>query len=163
MISSYVVGGYGWKARFIDQEGYIITGDEDAATQYNLENKTLRMDDEWVPYYAGEEKPYDCGGCHTTGYIPEGNHDGLPGLIGTWAEDGIGCEECHGPGSNHVNDPYQVSATIDRDSELCGQCHTRGEVTESTPAADSSSITSSMTNFRVEEARHALRRLSQPA
>jgi len=127
---SYVVGGYGWKARFIDQEGYIITGDEDAATQYNLENKTLRMDDEWVPYYAGEEKPYDCGGCHTTGYIPEGNHDGLPGIVGTWAEDGIGCEACHGPGSNHVNDPYQVSMTIDRDSQLCGECHTRDEVAE---------------------------------
>ncbi len=126
----YVIGGYGWKARFIDQEGYIITGDENAATQYNLENKTLKMGDDWVPYHAGEEKPYDCGSCHTTGYIPEGNQDGLPGLIGTWAEDGIGCEECHGPGSNHVNDPYQVPATIDRDSELCGQCHIRGEVTE---------------------------------
>ena len=73
--------------------------------------------------------PYDCGVVHTTGYIPEGNQDGLPGLIGTWAEDGIGCEECHGPGSNHVNDPY-VPSTIDRDSELCGTCHRRGDVTE---------------------------------
>ncbi len=29
---SYVIGGYNWKARFIDQEGYIITGDADATT-----------------------------------------------------------------------------------------------------------------------------------
>ena len=36
---SYVNGGYGWKARFIDQRGYIITGDQDAATQYNYENE----------------------------------------------------------------------------------------------------------------------------
>ena len=127
---SYVIGGYGWKARFVDQDGYIITGDENAATQYNLENKTLKMGDDWVPYHAGEEVTNDCGSCHTTGYIPEGNQDGLPGLIGTWAEDGIGCEECHGPGSNHVNDPYQVSATINRDSESCGQCHSLGDVTE---------------------------------
>ncbi|MCB0132318.1 MAG: hypothetical protein KDD78_15765, partial [Caldilineaceae bacterium] len=126
----YVIGGYGWKARFIDQEGYIITGDENALTQYNLENDRLDMGDDWVAYHAGEQLPYTCGSCHTTGYIPEGNQDGLPGLIGVWSEDGIGCEACHGPGSNHVNDPYVVAMDIDRDSELCGQCHMRGDVTE---------------------------------
>ena len=126
----YVIGGYGWKARFVDQQGYIITGDADATTQYNLYNKTLKLGDDWVAYHAGEELPYDCGSCHTTGYQPEGHQLGLPGLIGTWVEDGIGCEECHGPGENHVNDPYLVSMDINRDSELCGQCHIRGDVTE---------------------------------
>ena len=29
---SYVIGGYNWKARFIDQDGFIITGDEDVTT-----------------------------------------------------------------------------------------------------------------------------------
>ena len=33
---SYVIGGYNWKARFIDQDGFIITGDEDSTTQYNF-------------------------------------------------------------------------------------------------------------------------------
>ncbi len=126
----YVIGGYGWKARFIDKEGFIITGDENAKTQYNLWNDRLEMGDNWVPYHAGEKKPYNCGSCHTTGYQPEGNQDGLPGLIGTWAEDGIGCEECHGPGENHVNDPYLVKMEVNRDPELCGSCHRRGEVTE---------------------------------
>ncbi|MBW7882978.1 MAG: hypothetical protein H3C34_10130 [Caldilineaceae bacterium] len=126
----YVIGGFGWKARFIDKNGFIITGDAEAKTQYNLPNKTLKLGGDWVAYHAGEEVPYDCGSCHTTGYIPEGNQDGLPGLIGTWAEDGIGCEECHGPGSNHVNSPYLVRMEVDRDSELCGQCHRRGDVTE---------------------------------
>ena len=51
------------------------------------------MGENWVPYHAGEEKPYNCGTCHTTGYVPEGNQDDMPGMIGTWAEDGIGCEE----------------------------------------------------------------------
>ena len=87
------------------------------------------MGENWVPYHAGEEKPYSCGSCHTTGYIPEGNQDGLPGLIGTWAEDGIGCEECHGPGSSHADDPYAVNMDVNRESELCGQCHIRGDVT----------------------------------
>jgi len=126
----YVIGGYGWKARFIDEGGYIITGDENAATQYNLYNEELEMGEDWVPYHAGEEKPYDCGSCHTTGYSPEGNQDGLPGLIGTWAEDGIQCEACHGPGGNHVNNPALVSMEINRDGEMCGQCHRRGDVTE---------------------------------
>jgi Collagen triple helix repeat (20 copies)/Cytochrome c554 and c-prime len=134
----YVIGGYGWKARFIDKEGYIITGntisnttsDAISKTQYNLLNKRLKLGDDWVAYHAGEKLPYDCGSCHTTGYRPEGHQDGLPGLVGTWAEDGVQCEACHGPGSNHVNDPYLVRLEVNRDSELCGQCHSRGEVTQ---------------------------------
>ncbi len=125
---SYVIGGYGWKARFIDQQGYIITGaDENATTQYNLYNKDIDMGDNWVGYHAGQkEKPYDCGTCHTTAYQPEGHQDGLPGLIGTWTEPGINCEECHGPGGNHVDDPMGAPMIVDRDSELCGRCHLRG-------------------------------------
>lgn len=123
----YVVGGYGWKAIFVDQQGNIITGDANATTQYNLINEDLDMGDDWVAYHAGEQQSFDCGSCHTTGYIPEGNQDDLPGLVGTWAENGIGCEECHGPGSNHVNDPYLVRLDIVRDSEMCGSCHSVGD------------------------------------
>ncbi|HEC22158.1 MAG TPA: hypothetical protein ENI95_04495, partial [Chloroflexi bacterium] len=127
---SYVIGGYGWKARFIDLEGYIITGeDENATTQYNLYNEDLDMGPNWVGYHAGEEKPYDCGSCHTTGYSPEGNQDGLPGLIGTWALPGIQCEACHGPASQHVENP-DIPLEVNRDSELCGSCHSRGDPTE---------------------------------
>lgn len=123
---TYVIGGYNWKARFIDQEGFIITGDAEATTQFNLYNDDLELGNDWVAYHAGEEKPYNCGTCHTTGYSAEGNQDGLPGLIGTWAEPGIQCEECHGPGSLHVNHPLAWSMEIDRDSEACGDCHVRG-------------------------------------
>lgn len=123
----YVIGGYGWKARFINKDGFIITGDEDATTQYNLYNEDLKMGENWVAYHAGEERPYNCGSCHTTAYSPEGNQDGLPGLIGTWVEDGIGCEECHGPGSQHIQAPIRVSMEVETDSRLCGKCHRRGE------------------------------------
>ncbi len=127
---SYVIGGYNWKARFIDQEGFIITGDADATTQYNLFNDELELGNDWVAYHAGEEKPYDCGTCHTTGYSAEGNQDGLPGLIGTWAEPGVQCEECHGPGSLHANHPLAWEMKIDRDAEACGTCHSRGVLEE---------------------------------
>ena len=127
---AYVIGGYGWKARFIGKDGFIITGEENAKTQYNLYNPVLEMGKNWVPYHAGQEKPYNCGPCHTTGYNPEGHQDGLPGIIGTWAEPGVQCEACHGPGSNHNNDPYRVAMKVDRDSELCGACHRRGDVTK---------------------------------
>lgn len=129
---SYVIGGYNWKARFIDQNGYIITGaDANATTQYNLYNEELDLGDNWVGYHAGEANlPYDCGTCHTTGYSPIGNQDGLPGLIGTWAYDGIQCEECHGAGSQHAQSPITVRVEIDRDAESCGACHSRGAVEE---------------------------------
>ena len=127
---SYVIGGYNWKARFIDQEGFIITGDADATTQYNLYNEDLDMGDDWVAYHAGEEKPYDCGTCHTTGYSPLGHQDDLPGMIGTFAQGGIHCEECHGAGSLHANNPLTIDMRLDRDSEACGDCHVRGDSEE---------------------------------
>lgn len=124
---TYVIGGYNWKARFIDKDGYIITGDADATTQYNFPNENLGTPENWVGYHAGEEnKVYDCGTCHTTGYNPIGHQDDLPGLIGTWTEPGVRCEECHGPGSAHADQPYAVEMPIDRDAEACGNCHLRG-------------------------------------
>jgi hypothetical protein len=132
---AYVIGGYNWKARFIDHDGYIITGDADATTQYNLFNARLGLGDDWVAYNAGTEKPYDCGSCHTTGYSRVGNQDGLPGLIGTWAFDGIQCEACHGPGSLHVENPLAYNLLIDREPASCGQCHVRGEGPETVPAS----------------------------
>ncbi len=135
---SYVIGGYNWKARFIDQEGYIITGppgtrgDEGAAEgflgQYNFANPIVGNEPGWVAYHQGEEKPYNCGTCHTTGYNPNGNQDGLPGLVGTWSEPGITCEECHGPGSLHASNPYGVSMEVDRNGAQCGECHLRGAI-----------------------------------
>ena len=126
---SYVIGGYNWKARFIDQDGYIITGDENAATQYNFPNPITGSEGGWVPYHAGEEKPYNCGPCHTTGYSawpPDAHQDDRPGIVGTWAEPGIKCERCHGPGSLHAENPHGVQMKVDRDAELCGECHLRG-------------------------------------
>ena len=130
---SYVIGGYNWKARFVGKDGYIITGDEgdtEYLNQFNFANPVVGNDAGWAKYHPGEKRPYNCGTCHTTGYSNEPNthQDGLPGLIGTWAETGITCERCHGPGSAHAANPYTVNMTINRDGELCGECHRRGDV-----------------------------------
>jgi hypothetical protein len=129
---SYVIGGYNWKARFLDQEGYIVTGDdENATTQYNLYNSRLDLGDDWVGYHAGEENlEYTCGTCHTTGYSARGHQDDRPGIVGTWALPGIQCEECHGPGSLHANHPISYGMEIARDAKACGECHVRGPFEE---------------------------------
>ena len=122
---TYVIGGYGWKARFLDSKGYIITG---ANVQYNLETEG------WSGYHSTEAigtKKYNCGRCHTTGWVDSdddvatNNQDGLEGLVGTFSEPGVQCEACHGPGSDHVAAPSSTNITKDVSSDLCGNCHYR--------------------------------------
>jgi len=128
---SYVIGGANKKARFIDNNGYIITTAKDgseAKTQYNIE------DGSWSFYHKGEKKPYKCGPCHMTNYSAEGNQFGMPGMIGTWSEDGIGCEECHGAGGEHIRKPSKANITISASAESCGKCHQRGGMGPEPPA-----------------------------
>ncbi|GBE30278.1 MAG TPA: T9SS type A sorting domain-containing protein [Bacteroidetes bacterium] len=114
----YVIGNFYWKARFIDRDGYIYTGSETDLTQWNLHTE------EWVGYHAGDvDKPFDCGRCHTTGYEASGHQLGLEGLIGTWAQDGVRCEACHGPGSEHIANPQ----THPENGKDCDDCHYRDD------------------------------------
>jgi hypothetical protein len=123
---SYVIGGYKWKSRYMDNEGYIITVsgenlDVPGVNQYNY------LTGQWSNYHAGEEDlPYNCGRCHTTAWIENpdptdlsGNKDNLPGIHGDFYAGGIQCEQCHGPGFS--------SMEIDRDAAACGECHIRDD------------------------------------
>lgn len=133
---SYVIGGYKWKARFINHDGYIITdepgktGNADYLNQYNFTNLDIGLaTPAWSKYNSGQEnKKYDCGECHTTGYSPRGNQDDMPGMVGTFAMPGIQCEACHGGGSLHVTNPTGFDMEVDRSAELCGKCHIRDAV-----------------------------------
>lgn len=129
---SYTIGGFGWKMRWIDNQGYIVTSGAGDLVQYNFENDT------WVTYHVGEEqgtKPYDCGRCHTTGWVADDdwdtdgdlsdNQDGLPGMLGTFFAGGIHCEECHGEADQHVVSPIDIDMIVDSSSASCGRCHTR--------------------------------------
>jgi formate-dependent nitrite reductase cytochrome c552 subunit len=122
---SYVIGGVNKKALFVDQDGYLITSAKNgskAKTQYNLE------DDSWSYYLPGQKKPYDCAYCHTTGYSPEGHQNGLAGIVGTWEEDGVGCESCHGPGGDHAKTPVIKTSRLELTAEICEKCHQRGGI-----------------------------------
>ena len=50
---AFVIGGYGWKARFVKPDGRIFTATEEV--QYNLETEG------WVAYHFGEDKKYNAG------------------------------------------------------------------------------------------------------
>ncbi len=113
-----VIGGHGWKARFIKNDGYIFTAG--GKNQWNLATKT------WGDYHKDEVKPYKCGPCHMTNYTASGNQDYKPGVVGQWTYDGVQCEECHGPGKDHVlTGGSKGEITIDDTSAGCGKCHYR--------------------------------------
>jgi hypothetical protein len=121
---SYVIGGYRWKALFVNQQGNIITGE---AAQFTLDNESLEAGDEWAAYHPGEELPYDCGSCHVTGYDAAARGD-APNMLGAFALPGVQCEACHGPSSLHVNNPHSFSPRVSRDAQSCRNCHMTGEL-----------------------------------
>ena len=117
---SWVIGGYKWKSRYLQNDGFIYTP-ESGRNQYNM------LTGEWSDYNAGATKPYDCGRCHTTGWIPNetpedlsGNKDGLPGIHGDFFVGGIHCEACHGPGTS-----FTTGMQVDNSADACGACHYR--------------------------------------
>ncbi|MEE8558943.1 MAG: multiheme c-type cytochrome [Myxococcota bacterium] len=75
----------------------------------------------------GESGSTECQNCHTTGFGEAGGFpEGGEGLVN------VGCESCHGPGGNHVEEgakkPGTILALADKcDScvllQICGSCH----------------------------------------
>ncbi len=122
---SYVIGGYKWKSRYMDKQGYIITVTEDAnGNPVNGLNQYDYLTGKWVNYNAGVANlPYTCGSCHTTNWVKNpdptnlsGNQDGLPGIHGKFDVGGVHCEQCHGNG---------MTMNVDDSAAACGVCHFR--------------------------------------
>jgi hypothetical protein len=122
---SYVIGGFAWKALFVDQNGYVITGGEEDLSQWNFDNDAAGLEGGWAPHHPGEQIVMDCAQCHSTGFRAEGRQGDLEGIVGTWDFAGVQCEACHGAGSLHASDPYGQRMVIDRSNQLCGECHSR--------------------------------------
>jgi hypothetical protein len=62
----------------------------------------------------------DCVGCHVTGYEQPGGSTVTHNL--DLALVGVGCESCHGPGAEHVENP-EVKLVRDTPESTCVVCH----------------------------------------
>lgn len=74
----------------------------------------------------------ECAGCHATGLQVNYDKD-TNSYKSEWVEEGIGCEACHGPGSNHIRIgghetivPIKRLGSFRRRIDVCGQCHSQG-------------------------------------
>jgi predicted CXXCH cytochrome family protein len=121
--------GSKWKQRYFKKQGndYVVY-----PAQWDVHAKVWRPyspgagTDWWVPFYPSEQmaRPTGplCDGCHSVNYN-----------INTHAvtEWNVGCERCHGPGNNHVQNPkapiVNPSRLDDvRANDVCISCHSQG-------------------------------------
>ena len=129
--------GWRYRQRYIladPKTGRLVMG----AGQWNIPGQgPAASDATWQPAAAGDDWLKECAGCHTTGFNLEkankftaANYKAGKGM--PFVELGIGCEACHGPGSEHVvpgkstKDNIPVNKSEALDAQICGQCHTRG-------------------------------------
>ncbi|MBI2909341.1 MAG: hypothetical protein HYX92_16980 [Chloroflexi bacterium] len=114
----YAIGGWYKEERYAyrNAKGDVVTGE----FEYNKPRKqfVLRKDKEGNP--EALDWINSCGGCHSTGLNVETRK---------FNELNIGCEACHGPGSEHAKDSSKTKIVVDKSSEACGQCHIRGSDT----------------------------------
>lgn len=114
---AYAIGGWYKEERytFWDEKGDIISGEY----EYNRPKKQFvqRKNKEGAPDRLDWFN--ECGYCHATGTNYKTR---------TFVEFNIGCEACHGPSADHASKPKEVKAVIDRNTENCGRCHTRGRM-----------------------------------
>ena len=126
------VYGSGWKQRYFKKVGddyFALPAQWDVThkvwRKYTVANGT----DWWTKYYNVEDnntRPTGplCDGCHSVNYDVKTN---------TPTEWNVGCEQCHGPGSQHV-----ASKTVDsifnparadyvKANDTCIQCHSQSQ------------------------------------
>jgi hypothetical protein len=130
----FVIDGYAKFARFISADGYVLTdGTTGVKTQYNLPIGIAQTDGAFVSYLPEQTDPlpflYEVFRRRTTGATSildnGGQHEGnRPGIEGTWAEPGVQCEACHGPGSQHLPAPEMGNILVSSSASICGICHT---------------------------------------
>jgi len=125
-----LVYGGKWKQRYFKKVG----GDYfPLPAQWDVSNKVWRAyfvregTDWWTPFYPADnmKRPTGplCDGCHSVNYNIQ------TGMATEW---NVGCEKCHGPGSEHLTRPSRATivnpARLDFVSanDVCIQCHCQG-------------------------------------
>ena len=120
-----------WKQRYFKK-----VGDDyfPLPAQWDVTHKIWRAyfvregTDWWVPFYPADnmKRPTGplCDGCHSVNFNIRNN---------TVTEWNVGCEKCHGPGSEHTQKPSPTNianpARMDyvRANDTCIQCHSQGK------------------------------------
>jgi predicted CXXCH cytochrome family protein len=124
------VYGSRYKQRYFARHGkdfYPLPAQWDIAQKRWLPYHVEAGTDWWVPYYGptNMDRPTGptCDGCHSVNYNVETKQ------VTEW---NVGCEKCHGPGSEHVAHPARSNIVnpdrLDfvRANDVCLQCHTQG-------------------------------------
>jgi predicted CXXCH cytochrome family protein len=126
-----LVYGSKWKQRYFKQVGddyFVFPAQWDVThalwRPYFVRNGT----DWWAPLYPPDnfQRPTGplCDGCHSV------NYDIATKKVTEW---NVGCERCHGPGSEHVAHQGRANiinpAKLDyvRANDVCIQCHSQGQ------------------------------------
>ncbi|GAB4338453.1 MAG: hypothetical protein Kow0037_22480 [Calditrichia bacterium] len=63
-----------------------------------------------------------CNPCHTVGYEGDFGNSGYDEAPITKFVN-VQCENCHGPGSDHISGPSSANITVSYNVENCGKCH----------------------------------------
>lgn len=127
-----LVYGSIWKQRYFKRVGddyYVLPAQWDIKTAQWLPYFVKVGEDWWASLYPPDnmKRPTGalCDGCHSV------NYDIRTHTVAEW---NVGCERCHGPGSEHVKNPTQYLTNIINPARLdyvdandvCIQCHVQG-------------------------------------
>ena len=138
------VYGSVWKQRFFHRAGKTYVP---YPVQWDITNKKWlpyhvpdKGGDWWTSHYpdpkgdnSGRPTGPTCDGCHSV------NYDLVKEQPSEW---NVGCEMCHGPGSDHVAHPTKTNvvnpAHLDfvKANDTCIQCHSQGQPLKGMPATD---------------------------
>lgn len=109
------------KADYVVSGGRFVARNKETGKLEFLKYEWNHDEGYWFDYDAPGTKWQDnCMGCHVTGNIKAGTAN-------VTNEFGIGCESCHGPGRDHIQNKGDISKiTMSASADVCGQCHNSG-------------------------------------
>jgi predicted CXXCH cytochrome family protein len=123
-----------WKQRYFEKKGddyFPLDAQWDVFNKAWKPYMVAKGTDWWVPFYPADnhQRPTGptCDGCHSV------NYDVKTKRVAEW---NVGCERCHGPGSEHAAHPTRTNilnpAHMDYVSanDTCIQCHSQGRPLE---------------------------------
>lgn len=110
---AYVLGAGSFEQAYLDKQFQLLI------PMWNVPSQS------WISPQPSVDGATQCVACHVTGYDLSAK---------TWQEPGVGCESCHGPGSEHIASADKKGSivrpqTLDplREAMICGQCHSLGQ------------------------------------